>query len=840
LPRAAIFSSLYDCALPVSRNVRFRGELLQGKSWPALALLVCAAAILPACNDYIVYPAPRVQDLNPSSIQAGQPLFNLVVTGFQFTPASVVQWNGTSLITLFQTVNQITAQVPATLITSPGSVSVEVFTPSPGGGTSSVLIFTITPQTTPVPQITSISPSGILAGSAAFDLFITGSNFLATSTITVDGDNRTMTFVNPTSIETQIQASDVVNAGTVQIVVINPAGPASAPGGGASSPVSLIVKNPVPTVTSLSPANFSAGTTTNTIVTIAGTNMVPSSEVEIDGGAPAAGTTFSNSTQITTTLNPGNFTSAGVHTLEVVNPAPGGGSSNIVTFAVNPTLTAGLPELLDVAYEGAQANAGICGSNCAVGPPTLTTAGPGISSNGSTVIFASTSTNLLFDQANSGSDIFTRTTCLGNSSCTPATTDVSVGPNKIVANGASSEPSIDGSGAHAAFTSTATNLVAGISFAPTNRQVYWMPVCTGSSTACAGGQLVSLSPDGVTPGNGDSYNPSISPDGRYVAFASLATNLVAGVNTFDGITPQVFLRDTCTGSTASGCTPTTYLISTPDGVTPGNGASSQPSVSNDATYVSFTSSASNLGSTAPNPNGAQEVFVRTVCLPTLTSVSIVTTCAPFNTLVSTPDGVTPANGVSSESKVASAGRFVTFASTATNLIAGVGPTQQVYMYDTCLTGTVITTGCAPAVYLVSTGDGTTPGNAVSETPSISQASTTLTASSTAGEFIAFASRASNLGFNTQNGIENIFVRELCVGFSSTITICTPSTTLASQGSTNPNQPNAPAPQQSNGDSLMPAISSDSHTVAFISSANNLVVPGTTNDFANLFLGLTSF
>jgi hypothetical protein len=424
---------------------------------------------------------------------------------------------------------------------------------------------------------------------------------------------------------------------------------------------------------------------------------------------------------------------------------------------------------------------------------------------------------------------------LGNGACTPATADVSVGPNKGVSNGSSSEPSIDSNGSHSAFTSTATNLVAGISFAPTNRQVYWMPVCIGSaSAACGAGQLVSLSPDGVTPGNADSYNPSISPDGRYVAFISLATNLVAGVNTLDGITPQVFLRDTCTGATGSGCTPTTYLVSTPDGVTPGNGASSQPSVSNDAAYVSFSSAASNLGATAPNPDGAQEVFVRSICLPTVID------CAPFNTLVSTPDGVTPANGVSSESKVASAGRFVTFASTATNLIAGVGPTQQVYMYDTCLTGTVITTNCSPAIYLVSTGDGTTPANALSESPSISQASTTVTANSTSGEFIAFASRASNLGFNTQNGVENIFVRKLCVGFSSSITVCTPSTTLASQGSTNPNQIGAPAPQQSNGDSLMPAISSDAHSVAFLSSATNLVVPATTNGFTNLFLGLSSF
>jgi hypothetical protein len=826
---------LYDCADGLSADLQFRGERLRGKSWVAFAVLVIAAAILPACNDYIVYPAPRIQALNPTSVQVDHPLFQLVVTGFQFTPASLVRWNGVALVTLFVSVNQLSAQVPTSLLMSPGSVSVDVFTPQPGGGLSSALIFTVTPQVIPVPQITSISPTAVLAGNGAFELFITGSNFLNVSTVSVNGDNRAVTFIDASSLEAEIQASDVANAGMVPIEVINPVGNPLSPGGGASAPFNLVVKNPVPTVSAISPSNFAAGTEVNTAVTVTGANMVPSSQIEIDGAPPASGTTFGGTTQLVTVLTGGFFASAGVHTLQVVNPAPGGGSSNVITFAVNPTLTAGLPELLDVGYLGGDANQGICGSNCAVGPPTLTTAGPAISSNGSTVVFASSSTNLLFNQPSPGSDIFVRTTCLGNGACTPTTNIVSTGPNKLVSNGSSFEPTLDSSGSHSAFTSLATNLVAGISFAAGNRQVYWMPVCTGASNVtCSAGQLVSLSPDGVTPGNGDSYNPSISSDGRYVAFASLATNLVAGVNTLDGITPQVFLRDTCNGATGSGCTPTTYLVSTPDGTTPGNGPSSQPSVSTNATYVSFTSSASNLGATAPNGNSSQEIFIRTVCLPNVIN------CASFNTLVSTPDGVTPANGMSSASQVASAGRFVTFASTATNLIAGVGPTQQIYMYDTCLTGTVVTENCTPAIYLVSTGDGTTPGNALSETPSVSLGSTTVTASSTSGEFIAFASRASNLGFNTQNGVENIYVRKMCVGFSSSISVCTSSTTLATQGGGAPSQQAGNTPQQSNGDSIMPAISADSHTVAFISSANNIVVPQTTNGFANLFLGLTSF
>jgi hypothetical protein len=696
-----------------------------------------------------------------------------------------------------------------------------VFTPQPGGGITTSLSFAIDPLTTPVPAISSISPTTVLAGSSPFQLFITGSNFVAQSTVTVNGVNRAPSVVNSTQINVQMNFSDVALAGQVQIAVVNPAGPVSAPGGGSSTPVNLIVTNPVPTLTSLSPANFAAGTTANTGLGLTGSSFVPSSVIEIDGSPRT--TAFASNAQVEVFLNAGDFAVAGSHQVRVVNPSPGGGFSNILAFAVNPTLTAGLPVLLDVGVDGAQANQGVCGQNCATGPPTLTTAGPSISSNGAFVAFASTSTNFLLNQANAGSDIFIRTTCIGSGGCAPVTSDVSIGPNRIASNGLSSEPSIDSAGTHVAFTSTATNLVTGIPFTQSSRQVYWLPVCLSSTITCSPGELVSLSADGIHPGNGESYNPVISPDGRYVAFVSLATDIVPGLTTLDGVTPQVFVHDTCNGPSAGGCTPTTYLVSTPDGTTPGNAPSSEPSVSSSATYVSFTSTASNLGATAPNPNGSQEIFVRTTCL-------ITTVCTGITTLVSTPDGVTPANNASSESKIVTGGRFIAFASTATNLVAGAGPVQQIYMFDTCLDET--TTTCSPSATLISTPDGITPGNAFSEYPSIGQGSGSTT-TTTVGEFVAFASKSSNLGFNTANGVENIFVRKTCLGFSTTTTTnCTTATVLASQ-------PPGINPPQSNGDSLIPAISADCHTVTFISSANNLV-PNDTNAFANVFLALTSF
>ena len=111
--------------------------------------------------------------------------------------------------------------------------------------------------------------------------------------------------------------------------------------------------------------------------------------------------------------------------------------------------------------------------------------------------------------------------------------------------------------ADVAFTSTASNLVTSAPLDGKTRQVFWRPVGAASARQLAT-ILVSMGADGVSAGNGDSFNPVISPDGQFVAFVSLATNLVSNV-TFDGVTPQVFVRSTCGGVSSTTCSPTTFL-----------------------------------------------------------------------------------------------------------------------------------------------------------------------------------------------------------------------------------------------------------------------------------------
>ena len=774
------------------------------------------AIVTISCGQNTNFPKPTLRSISPTNITTNQPNpFTLTVVGSQFVQQSQIEWNGIPLASTFVNTQQLTAVVPPSLYSVPGTATITVISPPPGGGTTTPGIsLTISPTISGIPQISSISPTGVLTGGGPFTLRIFGSGFVALSNAAIGGSIRQTRFVNSSEVDASVNSADIASSGVLQVTVINPLTPPG--GGGSSNTFPLDVLNPLPKLTGISPTSVQAGATTP-ILTVTGTGFVNQSSTIIVNGVQRP-TTFISSTQLTTPLTGSDLLVAGVDQVQVMNATPGGGTSAIQTFAINPTHLLGLPVLLDLAPDGSQANDGICGgpANCGnlMLPLNQETVGPSTSMTGQYVAFASVSNNLIPNLPNNGGVVFVRNTCLGVAACVPAISAVSSDPNGNAANGASSEPTLDAAATDAAFTSLATNLVTSVGVTGGTRQVYWRPVCLPSSTTpCVVTpttfvtQLISVSADGLTAGNGDSYNPSISPDGRYVAFVSLATNLVSNVRP-DGVTPQVYLRDTCSGGTGTTCTGTTFLISTSDGTTPGDGESSKPSVASEGLFVSFTSKASNLGATAPNSNPPiPEIYERSTCLTKI--------CTANSTLISTPDEETPADGASSESSISNTGRFIAFASTASNLVIGAGPTQQIYLRDTCI---AITTGCTPSTSLISITTAGAPGNGTSEFPSINST----------GQFVAFASLSSNFA-STTNGVENIFVRNTC---ETITTECTTSTVLVTQGAGTPSTP-------SNGNSLVPSISPDGHVASFLSFANNLV-PRDNNGLEDIFLGSTTF
>jgi hypothetical protein len=825
---------------------------LRGNFRLSFWILIIVMVLLPSCGSQTInFPPPFVKSISPTTIVQNSPQILVTVKGNDFVQGSTVgvsinpSGQPLGLLTQFGDTNTLVATLTAPELATAQTLYFSVTTPQPGGGvfpapnqTQITFPFIVTPAQSPAPHLTSISPSSALAATdSTVTIFVTGTGFVPQSIATLNGKNITTNFSSPISLQALVDGNDLVAPGTEEIAVINPA-----PGGGVSNQIPLAIRNPVPTITSVTPTSLQAGAAAQ-VIALAGTGFVNQFTSVTLNGAPLP-TTISSTTAASISLTAGDLAFGGVNQITAVNPGPGGGVSATFTFAVNPTHLLGLPILVDLAADGTQANTGICGgvANCQNGTLGLTTAtvGPSTSNSGQFVAFASASHNLVLSDTNPSNDVYLRNTCLGVAACVPLTSVISLGPSGNAANGSSSEPTINVGGATAAFTSLATNLVSTVPVPAGMTQVYWRPICVESTTtSCttvtattAVPQLISIAADGQSAGNGPSYNPVISADGQYVAFVSLATNLVSDI-TPSGTIPQVYIRNTCgisTATTTSTCVPTTYLVSTPDSATQGNGASSNPSISDTGLFVSFTSLATNLGATAPNPLGASEIFERSTCVTSLASTT--NTCVPLTTLVSTPDGITPADGASSESSIsscgsstascgstttASNGRFIAFASTATNLVAGAGVAQQIYVRDTCTGVDTVTTTCAPSTTLVSTATGA-PGNGLSEHPSISAT----------GQFVAFASLASNLA-NTTNGIENIFVRNTCL--ATTIT-CTTGVAISSiSGGTNASP--------SNGQNLAPSISADGHTVSFLSFSNNLV-PRDNNALEDIFLGTTTF
>lgn len=384
---------------------------------------------------------------------------------------------------------------------------------------------------------------------------------------------------------------------------------------------------------------------------------------------------------------------------------------------------------------------------------------PAISANGRFVAFASTATNLAASDLNGSSDIFVRDRREGR------TRRVSVSTAGAESNGDSAWPSISANGRFVAFESDATDLVGG----DTNgsRDIFVRDRETGTT------RRVSRSSSGRQ-GNDDSAFASISADGRFVAFSSGASNLVPGDT--NGVS-DVFVRNLANG--------TTRRVSVNSADTPSNGASYSPAISADGRFVAFESAGSNL--IGSDQNAQSDIFVRDREMRRTRRVSI------------GYEGV-EGNGDSGSVSISADGRFVAYASDASNLVGGEDTNgyEDVFVRDREI-------GITSRVSTSSAG--IVQGNADSNAPSISAN----------GRFITFASLASSLvGGEDTNSFRDVFMRDRRTG--TTVRISMDATTTT----------------QGNEDSYRSAISADGRFVAFESSASSLVV-GDTNGDLDIFL-----
>jgi Tol biopolymer transport system component len=326
--------------------------------------------------------------------------------------------------------------------------------------------------------------------------------------------------------------------------------------------------------------------------------------------------------------------------------------------------------------------------------------GSPISADGRFIAFQSAATDLVPGDTNGLVDVFVHDRLTGQ------TTRVSVASDGTQATGGSVSPALSADGRFVAFFSDAPNLVPG----DTNGlfDVFVHDRLTGETTR------VSVASGGAQATGGDSLNAVLSADGRFVAFASEATNLVPGDT--NGAT-DVFVRDRLTGQT-------TRVSVASDGAQ-ATGTSFFPAISGDGRFVAFDSDATNL---VPfDTNGFSDVFVRDRLTGETTRVSVAS------------GGAQATGGGSRRPALSGDGRFVVFDSGATDLVPGdTNGLMDIFVHDR-LTGQTARVNVSAGGAQATGGDSSTPALAAD------------------GRFVAFPSLATNLVPDDTGGFADVFV-----------------------------------------------------------------------------------
>lgn len=377
-----------------------------------------------------------------------------------------------------------------------------------------------------------------------------------------------------------------------------------------------------------------------------------------------------------------------------------------------------------------------------------------VSADGRYAVFWSAASNLVNGDSNGAADVFRHDVKRGEARLLSANEAGAPG------NGASRHPSLSADGRWVAFESEATDLVSG-----DGNGVSDIFLHDGRTHRT---RRVSLSSSGGE-ANGRSYGATLSGNGRFLAFVSEASNLVEG----DGNgAADVFLHDTRTGHSRR--------ISVASSGSEAGGASGSPAISADGRWVAFVSAAANLAD--DDRNGSADVFVHDRKTGRTRRVSL--------------GGAGEANGYSDSPAISAGGRWVAFASSATNLVESDGNDRpDVFLRD-------LRNGKTRRISLA--GDGTEAAGA-SFRPSLSRS----------GRHLAFLSDAPNLVPGDKNGHADVFVYDRKTSHIRRVSV-------ASGGG------------EGDGDSFDPSLSPSGRHAVFGSLAANLVEHDG-NDSADLFL-----
>jgi hypothetical protein len=275
-------------------------------------------------------PVPILTSISPSNVALNALPTLVTLTGSGFDPASRIAVDGTFVDTTYVSATSLSFTASAALFGSTGARNISVFNPGPIGGTSANQPLQVN---NPAPTLTAVNPNSGAPG-VPLTLVLTGTGFSAQTSVLWKGSTSgvSITGITATSINVTVAAAVNGTTGSATIAVQNPA-----PGGGTASS-SVSIANPAPTLASITPATFLVGSAPSTL-SLSGTGFSPFSIVRL--GTTDLATTFVSQTTLTAALPAASVATAGIRTVSVFNPAPGGGTSLGSNLSVtNPAPTA--------------------------------------------------------------------------------------------------------------------------------------------------------------------------------------------------------------------------------------------------------------------------------------------------------------------------------------------------------------------------------------------------------------------------------------------------------------------------------------------------------------------
>ena len=320
-------------------------------------------------------PGPAVTGLTLKSVPSGNAEYEVGIYGARFAKESVAEWNGSARETVYVNSGRLLVRLQAEDLAVAGSGTVTVLNPGPARSNGAVLdVVTLAPGS---PEIRRLIPDVINAATGGFTLVVEGSGFVAGSRVLWNGVEKTTRYESAERLSADIPESDLGGAETYLVTVRNPAAEASmwlsrAEGGEGSSNTAIVSNmNKVPLLTGFSPAAVAAGS--------------GGFELRIRGAGYAVGKTMVtwnekglesrhvSEGELAVDVPASYVASAGVVTVGVENPAPGGGSqTKAFTILANTSARGALmyPRLVNEG-NGAEST-GVVWANLSENPAKLT------------------------------------------------------------------------------------------------------------------------------------------------------------------------------------------------------------------------------------------------------------------------------------------------------------------------------------------------------------------------------------------------------------------------------------------------------------------------------------